>query len=48
MIAGNEADSAAQAEYDRSPELRELLTRAADAPTVRRTYTPIAAGLDEH
>ncbi|GAT02550.1 uncharacterized protein RMCFA_2662 [Mycolicibacterium fortuitum subsp. acetamidolyticum] len=31
--------TAAQAEYDRSPELRELLTRAAAAPTVERTYT---------
>jgi hypothetical protein len=29
--------SAAQAEYDDNPELRDLLARAAKAPTVRRT-----------
>lgn len=29
--------SEAQAEYDSNPELRDLITRTAQAPTVRRT-----------
>ncbi|MHB1166224.1 MAG: hypothetical protein ACYC3K_13500 [Candidatus Nanopelagicales bacterium] len=31
--------SEAQAEYDESPELRELLRKAAASPTVRRSRT---------
>jgi hypothetical protein len=30
--------SEAQSEYDRSPELRELLARAAKSPTAKRSY----------
>ncbi|HEY5858295.1 MAG TPA: hypothetical protein VIW24_30805 [Aldersonia sp.] len=30
--------TAAQAEYDTDPKLRDLLTRAAAAPTVTRSY----------
>ncbi|SDR20677.1 hypothetical protein SAMN04489765_3832 [Tsukamurella pulmonis] len=32
------SDHDAQREYDESPELRETLRRAAEEPTVRRTY----------
>ena len=30
--------SEAQYEYDTTPELQELLTKAAESPTVRRSY----------
>ncbi|MBS4102762.1 hypothetical protein [Tsukamurella paurometabola] len=32
------SDRDAQDEYDENPELREMLRRAAESPTVRRTY----------
>lgn len=32
------SDHDAQGEYDGNPELREMLARAAEPPSVRRTY----------
>lgn len=40
LLQPTSAEAGAQAEYDNSAELRELLRRAADEPTVRRDRTP--------